>query len=169
MSNQKEIKDPQAAVANFIRTFSASLDPRLWVELIREEHNELLDALVAFDTPEPNRTKDASANLKAEVLKELVDLSIVAIGCGLVWKSDASLVSKTEREDIALLSTDVAQIISYVTEKFSFSDNTLMEAFVRVHASNMSKLGNDGKPVLRADGKIMKGPNYKPPYLLDLV
>ena len=34
-----------------------------------------------------------------------------------------------------------------------------------VHASNMGKLGDDGKPTYREDGKIMKGPNYKPPDL----
>jgi predicted HAD superfamily Cof-like phosphohydrolase len=33
---------------------------------------------------------------------------------------------------------------------------------VAVHQSNMSKLGDDGKPVLREDGKVLKGPNYKP-------
>lgn len=42
-------------------------------------------------------------------------------------------------------------------------------AFNRVAASNMSKLGDDGKPVYREDGKVMKGPNYKPAYLGDLV
>src|SRR5687768_16062014 len=31
------------------------------------------------------------------------------------------------------------------------------EAFFRVHASNMSKLGEDGKPILREDGKVLKG------------
>lgn len=35
--------------------------------------------------------------------------------------------------------------------------------FAVVHASNMSKLGPDGKPVRREDGKILKGPNYEPP------
>lgn len=42
-------------------------------------------------------------------------------------------------------------------------------AFNRVHESNMSKLGEDGKPVYREDRKVLKGPNYKPPYLGDLV
>lgn len=41
--------------------------------------------------------------------------------------------------------------------------------FNRVHESNMSKLGDDGKPVYREDGKVMKGPNYKPPFLEDLI
>lgn len=38
-------------------------------------------------------------------------------------------------------------------------------AFFEVHASNMSKLGADGKPVVREDGKILKGPNYFRPRL----
>jgi predicted HAD superfamily Cof-like phosphohydrolase len=44
----------------------------------------------------------------------------------------------------------------------------LDEAMHRVFLSNMSKLVN-GKPMRRADGKILKGPNYEEPMLLDLV
>ena len=45
----------------------------------------------------------------------------------------------------------------------------LDEAIYRVHESNMSKLDEDGKPIYREDGKVLKGPNYKPPNLEDLV
>ena len=45
----------------------------------------------------------------------------------------------------------------------------LDEAMDRVHESNMSKLDEYGKPVLREDGKVLKGPHYKPPNLEDLV
>lgn len=45
----------------------------------------------------------------------------------------------------------------------------LDEAMNRVFESNMSKLGPDGKPIRREDGKVLKGPNYIPPYLGDLV
>ena len=45
----------------------------------------------------------------------------------------------------------------------------LDEALNRVHVSNMSKLDEDGKPIYRDDGKVLKGPNYKPPNLADLV
>tara|TARA_Y100001963_G_scaffold105477_1_gene145643 strand:- start:152 stop:532 length:381 start_codon:yes stop_codon:yes gene_type:complete len=44
----------------------------------------------------------------------------------------------------------------------------LDEALDRVHKSNMSKLGEDGKPIYREDGKVLKGPGYKPPDLSDL-
>jgi len=45
----------------------------------------------------------------------------------------------------------------------------LDEALNRVHESNMSKLDEDGKPIYREDGKVLKGPNYKPPDLNDLI
>lgn len=35
-----------------------------------------------------------------------------------------------------------------------------------IHRSNMSKLNVNGQPLLREDGKILKGPNYKPPNIL---
>jgi len=44
----------------------------------------------------------------------------------------------------------------------------LDEALDRVHKSNMSKLDEDGNPIYREDGKVLKGPNYKPPTLEDL-
>ena len=45
----------------------------------------------------------------------------------------------------------------------------LDEALHRVHESNMSKLNEDGQPIFREDGKVLKGPNYAPPSLEDLV
>ncbi len=38
-----------------------------------------------------------------------------------------------------------------------------------VHRSNMSKLDNEGKPVMREDGKILKGPNFSPPDIENLL
>lgn len=37
------------------------------------------------------------------------------------------------------------------------------EVFDQIQKSNMSKLGEDGKPIYREDGKVMKGPNYFKP------
>ena len=41
----------------------------------------------------------------------------------------------------------------------------ILDVFNEIQASNMSKLGDDGKPVLREDGKILKGPGYFRPDL----
>jgi predicted HAD superfamily Cof-like phosphohydrolase len=45
----------------------------------------------------------------------------------------------------------------------------LSEVFRRVHASNMTKLGENGEPDKDKFGKCIKGPNYIPPVLTDLV
>lgn len=45
-----------------------------------------------------------------------------------------------------------------------------MTAFNEVHRSNMSKLGEDGKPIHRPeDGKVMKGPNYFKPDMAQFI
>jgi predicted HAD superfamily Cof-like phosphohydrolase len=41
--------------------------------------------------------------------------------------------------------------------------NVIDEVFDEIHRSNMSKLGQDGQPLYREDGKVMKGPNYFKP------
>ena len=45
----------------------------------------------------------------------------------------------------------------------------LDEALTRVHKSNLSKLDENLRPIKREDGKVIKGPNYQPPSLIDLV
>lgn len=45
----------------------------------------------------------------------------------------------------------------------------LDKTFAEVHRSNMSKLGPDGKPILRADGKVLKPDTYQPPQLEPLL
>lgn len=45
----------------------------------------------------------------------------------------------------------------------------ILTAFNRVHASNMTKLDKDGKPVFNDSGKVIKGPQYVAPDLSDLV
>ena len=43
------------------------------------------------------------------------------------------------------------------------------DVFDEIQASNMSKLGEDGKPVLRHDGKILKGPGFFKPDLTQFI
>ena len=57
----------------------------------------------------------------------------------------------------------------YVCYQYAENMNWFLDdALNRVHESNMSKLDEDGKPIYREDGKVLKGPNYKPPDLSDL-
>lgn len=43
------------------------------------------------------------------------------------------------------------------------------EIFDEIQKSNMSKLGEDGKPIYRNDGKVMKGPNYFKPKISEIL
>jgi NTP pyrophosphatase (non-canonical NTP hydrolase) len=57
----------------------------------------------------------------------------------------------------------------FVCYQYAIARNwNLDTAMKRVFESNMSKFV-DGKPLRREDGKILKGPDYKPPFLDDLV
>jgi len=70
--------------------------------------------------------------------------------------------------DKAALTKELADLL-YVTYGFAVTFGLpIDEVFERVHRSNMSKLGDDGKPIYREDGKVLKGPNYQPPTLEDL-
>lgn len=41
--------------------------------------------------------------------------------------------------------------------------------FDEIQRSNMSKLGGNGKPIYRYDGKVMKGPNYSKPNIFKII
>ena len=69
------------------------------------------------------------------------------------------------REDLLKEGADLVYVCFQYAVTAGFE---LDEALDRVHNSNMSKLV-DGKPVKDETGKVMKGPNYKPPYLEDIV
>ena len=45
----------------------------------------------------------------------------------------------------------------------------IVEVFDEIQRSNMSKLSADGKPVIREDGKILKGPNYFRPNIKSIL
>jgi predicted HAD superfamily Cof-like phosphohydrolase len=45
----------------------------------------------------------------------------------------------------------------------------IVEVFEEIQRSNMSKLGTDGNPIYRADGKVLKGENYFPPNIRDII
>lgn len=75
-------------------------------------------------------------------------------------------VLNESREDLVKELTDLLYVCHWTATRIGIDVN---EAFRRVHASNMSKLGPDGKPVKREDGKVLKGPGYHAPDLSDIV
>lgn len=140
----------------FISTFEASLDPRVWAGLIREEMKELQEEL------------DREPISRVKLLKELTDLMYVTIGFNMVAKGPEQLGLFCDREHAELMTMLTESQQTYDKAIDTLGDVDYMEAFRRVHNSNMSKLGEDGKPIRREDGKILKGPNYREPKLDDL-
>ena len=74
--------------------------------------------------------------------------------------SDA--VADRDMIQIADALTDLLYVIYGAGHSFGLD---LDECFQEVHASNMSKLGKNGRPIYREDGKVMKGPGYFEPDL----
>ena len=143
---------PHECVAEFIASFNGSLDPRLWVKLIDEELKEVVSEAVGT----------------TDHLKEMCDLLYVSTGLALTAVEHIShLINPEERDNVLKQQGKVSRTLESGFEYYGA--DTFYEAFIRVHNSNMSKLGPDGKPIMRDDGKVMKGPNYKKPDLSDLV
>ena len=65
---------------------------------------------------------------------------------------------------------DALPDILYVTYGAGFAYGIdLDKCFKEVQRANMSKLGEDGKPIFNEKGKVMKGPNYREPNLKQFV
>lgn len=77
-------------------------------------------------------------------------------------------LSEESNEDKVNTLKELADLV-FVCYQYAVARNWNLDiALKRVFESNMSKFV-DGKPLRREDGKILKGPNYQPPFLDDLV
>ena len=71
-------------------------------------------------------------------------------------------ISKKDLKEVADALTDILYVAYGAGHAFGIN---LDACFEEVQKSNMSKLGNDGKPIYNEHGKVMKGPNYFKPDL----
>jgi len=167
MESQNEFHDCFA-----IPTNEATQD--LYVTLVDEEHEEWIEE---FYSPE---AKDY------DELKELTDLLYVTaglayqLGYSLTELSEGRAIPKGTHPDdsitdfvVDVVTGDISvyAITSLLVAILAYAELRkwdLLEAYRRVHKSNMSKLDDNKKPIRREDGKILKGPNYAPPDLKDL-
>ena len=75
-------------------------------------------------------------------------------------------LDKNDTIEVADALTDLLYVVYGAGHAFGID---LDKCFEEVHNSNMSKLGEDGKPIYREDGKILKGPNYWKPNLKEVL
>ena len=71
-------------------------------------------------------------------------------------------IKKKDLKEVADALTDILYVTYGAGHAFGIN---LDKCFDEVQQSNMSKLGNDGKPIYNDEGKVMKGPKYFKPDL----
>ena len=87
----------------------------------------------------------------------------------LIREELSELREALDNKDIVGVADALTDIL-YVTygAGHAFGIN-LDKCFAEVQRSNMSKLGEDGRPIYRDDGKVLKGPKYSPPDLESII
>lgn len=120
-----------------------------------QQLKEFSTAYNAFMNEQPAIPPAEIIALRLRLLREEVDELEEALRMGdLVGVADAQ--------------TDI-QYILFGTVLATGMQDIFEKLFDEVHRSNMSKLGEDGKPILREDGKVLKGPNFTLPSLVPII
>jgi len=109
----------------------------------------------------PQGLTTTSLNLQ----QNLIDEEHLEVAHAYLYLKD-DITNKEAREHLLKELADLVYVCHQMAASFGWD---LQVAYNRVHSSNMSKLGVDGRPLRREDGKILKGPNYFEPSLIDLV
>lgn len=145
MSRQTHRSTPETPVREFHEAFGlpAPQHPsqpdtelvRLRMRLIREEFEEVMEELTWFS----RNMSDPDVRASAE------------------WRQVAWEVLNEKHRRLLKELSDLRYVVEGTAVAFGLD---ISGAYMEVHRSNMSKLGEDGKPVLREDGKVLKGPNY---------
>jgi predicted HAD superfamily Cof-like phosphohydrolase len=131
--------------------------PRTTREQLVKEFHKAFGHKVA-----PAEIKPKDLDLRQKLLKEEFKEVIEAMW---QWSNDGA---DNKEYRLALLKEicDLQYVLSGLAVEMGFD---VEKAFRRIHKSNMSKLDDNGKPIYRDDGKVLKSKNYKAPNLGDLI
>jgi predicted HAD superfamily Cof-like phosphohydrolase len=132
-----------------IESVSVSSDQATPQRMVREFHE-------AFELPigsEPSLTAATTNALRLALIDEEVGELHEAVAKGdLIAVADAL--------------ADITYVVYGAADTWGFD----LDAVIReVHRSNMTKLGDDGKAIRREDGKVLKGKNYDPPRIAEIL
>ena len=100
---------------------------------------------------------------------EFPDNDTIALRLELIEEEVRELreaIGNADMVEIADALTDILYVTYGAGHAFGIN---LDKCFEEVQASNMSKLGTDGKPIYREDGKVLKGPDFFEPNLKQFV
>ena len=130
-------------------------------DTVREFHE-------AFGHP-INSANEAQIKLRAALIVEEANEVFEALH-ELAQAVHQDTVAPIDVEEVLKELCDLQYVLSgTVVALKEIPDSSFTAAYNRVHSSNLSKLDENGQPIYNDDGKVMKGPNYTPPDLSDLV
>lgn len=138
--------------------------------LIEKDHVELVDALadiiyvsagflLTIGSQETGPQQQANLPQESFQEKNIPWLELKEYGRKLT-KLNAYVHQSSDASITQFFLTD---IMSLCYEAAALMNVDLDQVLLEVQSSNMSKLGEDGTPVYRYDGKVLKGPNFFPP------
>lgn len=162
---REEAKEGFDAEAAF---YSDEVGPELTQTCVVEMFDAVIDvAVVTFGTGLVFGLKLDSINLEGEEPKPFKGFAPLLV---MADELEAALNvlrlnAKTQSYLAANVSRILQNMINYCFQLAHTCCFPFEEGFLEVHRSNMSKLGSDGFPIYREDGKILKGPNYFKPNL----
>lgn len=118
------------------------------------------------DPTTPTQISDQSKLLRAELIREEFIEVLDELGFH-VGECDDELWSNREQKIVELpkLAKELADLLYVVYGTAAVYGIPIDDVFREVHESNMSKLDENGQVIRREDGKVLKGPNYRPPNL----
>jgi NTP pyrophosphatase (non-canonical NTP hydrolase) len=87
----------------------------------------------------------------------------IELGLRLIDEERTELTDAVVAKDIVEVADALGDIV-YLCYDFAIACGIPLDAvFNEIHRSNMTKLDENGQPLFREDGKILKGPNYERP------
>jgi len=118
-----------------------------------EDVKKFMDTFGQIVKTKPQFTNDKTMQLRFDLIKEELN------------ELEDAMKTKNLKE-IADALTDILYVTYGAGCAYGIN---LDKCFKEVQRANMSKLGNDGKPIFNEKGKVMKGPNYLKPNLKQFV
>ena len=103
--------------------------------------------------PAPNHKIHALKKLRRDLIKE-------------EYKEVMDAIRLKDEEEVLKELCDLVYVCVGMCVSYGWNFDI---AFNRVHNSNMSKLDDEGNPIYRKDGKVLKSDNYKPPSMKGLI
>jgi predicted HAD superfamily Cof-like phosphohydrolase len=98
-----------------------------------------------------------------------IDHALARLRVALLEEEVGEFVAASEQRDLVGIADALADIV-YVVYGTALTYGIDLDAVLReVHRSNMSKLGRDGKPLIREDGKVLKSERYFPPEIASVL